>query len=220
MSIKVRGKLPCPLFQVLAVLNESDLAGNWAPMFKCAERVHAYSRASQLIKQVFDYPVLGAKETVMYTFGVNALEECGAVIIFCTSPPEGATEFMGRPVPPRDKVPRMQSANMLWFLYPISEGRQTTMELFASFQHGVKFVPTRMVTFIIKKVIRGTFVSIAKHCQHFDASPYKERVARNPEFYTWMRDCIDDYVLGESAAPIKQVESLSLCSFDYEKFQE
>ncbi|OEH80178.1 hypothetical protein cyc_03614 [Cyclospora cayetanensis] len=220
VSIKVRGKLPCRLFQVLSILNESDLAGNWAPMFKSAEKVHTYSRASQLIRQVFDYPLLGAKETIMYSFGANALEECGAVIIFCRSPPEGATEFMGKPIPKKGKVTRIQSANLVFLLYPISEGKQTTLELYGNFFHGLRYVPMRIITYVVKKVVRGMFVSIAKQCQHFATSLYKERVEANPDFYCWMRDCIEDFVAGETAHHFKQLESISLCSFNYEEFQD
>lgn len=220
VSIKVRGKLPCPLFQVLSILNESDLAGNWAPMFKSAEKVHVYSRASQLIRQVFDYPILGAKETIMYSFGINALEECGAVLICCRSPPEGATEFMGRPIPRKGKITRIQSANLVFLLYPISEGKQTTLELYGNFYHGLRYVPMRLITYVVKKVVRGMFVSIAKQCQHFATSPYKQRVDDNPEFYCWMRGCIEDFVAGDTAHHFRQLESISLCSFNYEEFQD
>ncbi|KAL8427121.1 hypothetical protein Efla_001402 [Eimeria flavescens] len=195
--------------KVLSILNESDLAGNWAPMFKSAEKVYVYSRASQLIRQIFDYPVLGAKETIMFSFGVNALEECGAVIICCRSPPEDATEFMGKAIPKRGKVPRIQSANLVFLLYPISEGRQTTLELYGCFSHGLRYVPTRIITYVVKKV-----------CQHFSTSIYKQRIEENPEFYCWMRDCIEDFVAGDAAPHFKQLESISLCSFNYEEFQE
>ncbi|KAL8438394.1 hypothetical protein ACSSS7_000243 [Eimeria intestinalis] len=213
VSIKVRGKLPCPLFQVLSILNESDLAGYWAPMFKSAEKVYVYSRAAQLIRQIFDYPVLGAKETIMFSFGINALEECGAVIICCRSPPEDATEFMGKAIPPKGKVPRIQSANLVFLLYPISEGKQTTLELYGCFAHGLRYVPTRIITYVVKKVVRGMFVSIAKQCQHFSTSVYKQRIDENPEFYCWMRECIEDFVAGgpPTVAPAAAWTGIMLC---------
>ncbi|CDJ44764.1 Chromosome III, complete sequence, related [Eimeria tenella] len=227
VSMKVRGKLPCALFAVLAILNESDLAGNWAPMFKSAELVTSYSRASQLLLQTFDYPLLGLKETVLFSFGVNALEECGAVIIFCCSPPEpaaaaaaaaAAASFLGRPLPPKGKLPRAQSADLVFLLYPLSGGSQTTLELYGAFHHGLRFVPQRLVTFVLKKVVRGMFVQIARQCQNFNNSPYRERVNNNPTFYSWMKDCIDDYLQADHQ--LKQLESISLCSFNYEDFQD
>lgn len=220
MSIKVRGKLPCPLFQVLSILNESDLAGYWAPFFKSAEKIYLYTKASQLIRQVFDYPVLGCKETIMYSFGVNALEECGAVIICCLSPPEGAAEYMGKPIPKKGKITRIQSANLVFLLYPIKEGQQTTLELYGNFFHGLRYVPMRIITYVVKKVVRGMFVSIAKQCNYFNQSPYKDRIDKNPQFYEWMKECIEDYVSGEAAPKFKQLDSISLCSFNYEEFQD
>ena len=82
VSLKVRGKLPCPLYQVLSIFNETDLFGNWAPLFKQGERLHSMSRSSQLVRQVYDYPILGTKESILFCFAINALDECGSVMIF------------------------------------------------------------------------------------------------------------------------------------------
>ncbi|CBZ50277.1 conserved hypothetical protein [Neospora caninum Liverpool] len=220
VSIKVRGKLPCPLFEVLSILNETDLAGTWAPFFKSAEREVQYTKASQLVRQVYDYPLLGAKETLMFCVGINALEEAGCVIIFCRSPPENAAEFLGQPVPEKRKLLRIQSADLVFLLYPIAEGRQTTLELYGRFQHGLRFVPMKIITFVVKKVVRGMFVAIARQCQCFQSGPYKERVQNNPAFYSWMRNKIEDFVQQQKQGTVRNAETISLASFNYEDFQD
>ncbi|KEP60804.1 UNVERIFIED_CONTAM: hypothetical protein HHA_252430 [Hammondia hammondi] len=220
VSMKVRGKLPCPLFEVLSILNETDLAGSWAPFFKSAEREQQYTKASQLVRQVYDYPLLGAKETLMFCVGINALEEAGCVIVFCRSPPENATEFLGHPVPEKRKLLRIQSADLVFLLYPIAEGRQTTLELYGRFQHGLRFVPMKIVTFVVKKVVRGMFVAIARQCQSFQAGPYRERVQNNPAFYSWMRSRIEEFVQQQKQGHMRNTETISLASFNCEEFQD
>ncbi|PHJ20134.1 start-2 domain protein, partial [Cystoisospora suis] len=221
VSIKVRGKLPCRLFEVLSILNETDLAGTWAPFFKSAEREYQYTKASQLVRQVYDYPLLGSKETIMFCAGINALEEAGCVMIFCRSPPENVETFLGLPIPEKRKIQRIQSADLVFLLYPISEGKQTTLELYGNFHHGMRFVPMKIITFVVKKVVRGMFVSIARQCQQFETGPYKERVEKDKDFYTWMEEKIEEYVKQQKYAAFKiPAESISLASFNYEDFQD
>eukprot|EP00922_Rhytidocystis_sp_ex-Travisia-forbesii_P025683 GHVS01037688.1.p1 GENE.GHVS01037688.1~~GHVS01037688.1.p1 ORF type:complete len:797 (+),score=117.94 GHVS01037688.1:238-2628(+) len=223
VSIKVRGKLSCALFEVLAILNETDLAGNWAPMFKSASKEQQMSRASQLVRQVFDYPLLGQKESIMYCFGVDALAECGCVMIFCLPPPELSPFFLGYPMPLKGKMSRVQSATMCFLLFPISQGRQTTLEFYANFVHGIRFVPTKLITYVVKKVVKGMFVSICKQCQNFKESEYSERVKANPAFYDWMRDTITDFCGGGEGGDLSGCrlfgDAISLASFDINEFE-
>eukprot|EP00922_Rhytidocystis_sp_ex-Travisia-forbesii_P025686 GHVS01037691.1.p1 GENE.GHVS01037691.1~~GHVS01037691.1.p1 ORF type:complete len:818 (+),score=122.44 GHVS01037691.1:226-2679(+) len=223
ISIKVRGKLSCALFEVLAIFNETDLAGNWAPMFKSATKEHQMSRASQLVRQVFDYPMLGQKESIMYCFGVDALVECGCVMIFCMPPPELSLFFLGYRCPAKGKMSRVQSATMCFLLFPISQGRQTTLELYANFIHGMRFVPSKLIAYLVKKVVKGMFVSICKQCQNFSESVYAERVKSNPEFYDWMRDTIAEFCTGGEGGDLSGCrlfgDAISLASFDINEFE-
>eukprot|EP00922_Rhytidocystis_sp_ex-Travisia-forbesii_P016557 GHVS01024660.1.p1 GENE.GHVS01024660.1~~GHVS01024660.1.p1 ORF type:complete len:801 (+),score=126.44 GHVS01024660.1:195-2597(+) len=222
ISIKVRGKLSCALFEVLAILNETDLAGNWAPMFKSATKEEQMSRASQMVRQVFDYPLLGQKESIMYCFGVDALSECGCVMIFCLPPPELSPFYLGAKLPVKGKMPRVQAATMCFLLFPISQGRQTTLELYANFVHGVRFVPSKLIAYVVKKVVKGMFVSICRQCQNFADSEYAERVKADPYFYDWMRDTITDFCGGGEGGDLSGCrlfgDTISLASFDINEF--
>eukprot|EP00920_Eleutheroschizon_duboscqi_P016228 GHVT01038256.1.p1 GENE.GHVT01038256.1~~GHVT01038256.1.p1 ORF type:complete len:894 (-),score=235.97 GHVT01038256.1:229-2637(-) len=220
VSVKVRGKLPCRLFEVLCILNETDLAAHWAPMFSAGEQLKQFSKATKLVRQVFDYPVLGQKESIMFALGVNALEECGCVMIFGRSPPEDSTSFMGEPLPPiKAKPSRIQSTDLAFLLYPISEGKTTTLELYGNFVHGMRFIPVRVVTFLVKKIVRSMYVDIAKLAQKFDQSPYAARVAENPELYAWMEQLITNFVNSEEASDFKHLDDISLASFDFDQMQ-
>lgn len=213
ISMKVRGKLPCALFEVLAILNETDLAGNWAPMFKSAKKEHQMTRASQLVRQVFDYPLIGQMESIMYCFGVDALVECGCVMIFCQCPPDTQLNYLGFPLPRKGKMSRVQSATLCFLLFPVSGGKQTTLELYSNFAHGLRFAPTKLVAYVVKKVTRGVFVSIAKQARMFDSSVYAKRVKDNPGFYNWIRDTISDFCGGGDEAH-RAIDTASLASFD------
>eukprot|EP00921_Rhytidocystis_pertsovi_P009763 GHVQ01015706.1.p1 GENE.GHVQ01015706.1~~GHVQ01015706.1.p1 ORF type:complete len:782 (+),score=86.32 GHVQ01015706.1:449-2794(+) len=218
ISIKVRGKLSCRLFEVLSILNETDIA-HWAPMFKSAVKEKQMSRASQLVRQVFDYPMLGQKESILYCYGIDALAECGCVMIFCQAP-EGEKYCLGVPIPPKGKVGRTQAATMCFLLFPVSDGRQTTLELYANFVHGLRFVPMKLIAHVVKKVIKGMFVSIAKLCQNFSQTEYASRVRDNPEFYDWMKDTITEFCSKSCEDGVRQMDTMSLASFDVNEFKE
>ena len=96
------------------------------------------------------------------------------------------------------------------------------MELYANFAHGLRFVPMKVITFVVKKIARGTYASIARNCQYFEKSVYKERVDRNPELYQWVEQMIANYfefVDAHENIPFGH-DVCSLASFDCDQFND
>ncbi|KAF8822728.1 hypothetical protein IE077_002893 [Cardiosporidium cionae] len=215
VSVKVRGKLPYPLLQILAILNETDLAENWAPLLTSAKMECRLGKASQIISQVYDYPILGQKESISYCFGVNALEEFGCVIVFCTQPPEEEFLQQACELPQKkSKMARARAADLCFLLHPRKLGNCTILEMYANFQHNIAFIPSRMIAFVVKRLVKSMFVSIAKLGKAFESSAYARRVESRPEFYSWMSDYLQKYYSKEQNEFVKCSENASLSSFD------
>ncbi|KAF8819677.1 hypothetical protein IE077_004133 [Cardiosporidium cionae] len=236
VSVKVRGKLPCPLLQILAILNETDLAENWAPLLTSAKMecrigkaVSHNAKINSLIiengknpclfvvhpQQVYDYPILGQKESISYCFGVNALEEFGCVIVFCTQPSEEEILQLNCEMPhKKSKLTRVRAADLCFLLHPRKRGNYTMLEMYANFQHNIAFIPSRMIAFVVKRLVKSMFVSIAKLSKAFENSVYAQRVKSRPEFYAWMSDYLQKFYSKEQNEFLKCSENVSLTSFD------
>ncbi|CRG96659.1 conserved Plasmodium protein, unknown function [Plasmodium gallinaceum] len=88
ISVHVRAKLPYEVNRILSILNETELSVNWAPFLTSAKKIKHLSRASAIITQLYEYPIIGKKESLMYCLGANSLEELGCIILCCKAPPE------------------------------------------------------------------------------------------------------------------------------------
>ncbi|CRG99321.1 conserved Plasmodium protein, unknown function [Plasmodium relictum] len=88
ISVHVRAKLPYEVNRILSILNETELSINWAPFLTSAKKIKHLSRASSIITQLYEYPIIGKKESLMYCLGANSLEELGCIILCCKAPPE------------------------------------------------------------------------------------------------------------------------------------
>ncbi|ETW43047.1 hypothetical protein PFNF135_02522 [Plasmodium falciparum NF135/5.C10] len=88
ISVHIRAKLPYEVNRILSILNETELSVNWAPFLTSAKKIKNLSRASAIITQLYEYPIIGKKESLMYCLGANSLEELGCIILCCKAPPE------------------------------------------------------------------------------------------------------------------------------------
>ncbi|SBS83688.1 hypothetical protein, conserved [Plasmodium malariae] len=88
ITIHIRAKLSYDVKKILSILSETELSTNWAPFLTSANKIKHLSKSSALISQMYEYPIIGKKESLMYCLGANSLEELGCIILCCKAPPE------------------------------------------------------------------------------------------------------------------------------------
>lgn len=172
-------------------MNEQDLSTSWLPFLKSATSLRQCSKASQVVHQYFEYPFpLGKRDCIIYAFGVDVIEELGCVMIFMTSPPTEATEYMGAKIPPpRKKVQRIPTNYVVWMIFPVDSGRGVRFEQYANVNPGVSLKALQaLISWGIKTLVRGQFDCIGKLATNFHNSQYATRTDLNPKFYSWLQE--------------------------------
>ncbi|SBT33342.1 conserved Plasmodium protein, unknown function [Plasmodium ovale wallikeri] len=69
ISVHIRGKLPYEVKKILSILSETELSANWAPFLTSAKRIKHLSKSSAVIAQMYEYPIIGKKESLLYCLG-------------------------------------------------------------------------------------------------------------------------------------------------------
>ncbi|GAB65687.1 hypothetical protein PCYB_071890 [Plasmodium cynomolgi strain B] len=88
ISVHIRAKLPYEVSKILSIISETELSTHWVPFLTSSAKIKSLSKSSALIAQLYEYPIIGKKESLMYCLGANSLEELGCIILCCTCPPE------------------------------------------------------------------------------------------------------------------------------------
>ncbi|UKJ88397.2 hypothetical protein MACJ_000841 [Theileria orientalis] len=232
VSIKIRGKLPCDIITALSIISDSELATEWVPFSKDSKDLKIFTKTSRIFKQVridyisemdamtvYDYPVIGHKETVFHGLSTNLLDEANCVVISCSNPPASKKEaehvleafklgglensdylrvdskynfaISGYMVSKVQKK-NQKSGDILFILFPYSEG-ETLMEAYGNVIQDVKIVPMKFVVFIAKKMILGMFRKVSNICKNFKESKFAKSVQDRSEFCTWMNGVYKEY---------------------------
>ncbi|UKK00791.2 hypothetical protein MACK_000865 [Theileria orientalis] len=219
VSIKVRGKLPCDIITALSIISDSELATEWVPFSKDSKDLKIFTKTSRIFKQVYDYPMIGHKETVFHGLSTNLLDEANCVIISCSNPPASKKEadyvlkafkdgglessnylrvdskynfsISGYMVSKVQKK-NQKSGDILFILFPYSE-EETLMEAYGNVIQDVKIVPMKFVVFIAKKMILGMFRKVSNICRNFKESKFAKSVQERSEFCTWMNGVYKEY---------------------------
>eukprot|EP00914_Ancora_sagittata_P026789 GHVO01052654.1.p1 GENE.GHVO01052654.1~~GHVO01052654.1.p1 ORF type:complete len:478 (+),score=96.29 GHVO01052654.1:145-1578(+) len=188
LSIMIRSKMPCELLKVIAIVSESDLHINWVPYLKKCNKLGTPSRSSLVMQEILQLPLLGQRETLMMAFGVDALEELGAMVLSIATPDPTATEIMGVPIPlPNKKVPRLAMNELCFFLMPTDNGASTHMYVYANVNPGLNLrLMSGLVNMIMKRMVRSFLGKIIHLCRTFDQSQYPQKLKENKDLYEWL----------------------------------
>lgn len=111
---------------------------------------------------------------------------------------------------PFPKSERQKSADLCFLIYPLNNGKSTILELFVHCENEYKYIPIKMVTFFIKKIVKNMYANIVKACKNHHIM-YSEIRVTNPEFYQWLDDQIKKYLKNKYT---KLIDSISLVSYN------
>ncbi|KJP89397.1 hypothetical protein AK88_00840 [Plasmodium fragile] len=88
VSVHIRAKLPYEVNMILSILSETELSTHWVPFLTSSQKIKGLSKSSGIMSQLYEYPIIGKKESLLYGLGANTLEELGCLILCCMCPPE------------------------------------------------------------------------------------------------------------------------------------
>eukprot|EP01068_Selenidium_serpulae_P010916 Selendium_serpulae@DN5559_c0_g1_i1.p1 len=187
ITVKVRGKLKCQLYHVLAILSEPEATPLWVPFLKGGRNVASLSKASSMVYQYYEYPFpIGKRDSFVYAFGIDSIEENGNMMLFTTSTEVDATSYLGIPISkPAKKVKRNDPAESLWTFHPCENGNAAVIDITTKFATGVK-LPQSLINWCIKRVARGVYIKLATLATNLHNTPIQKKVDDNPEFYGWV----------------------------------
>eukprot|EP00923_Selenidium_pygospionis_P042174 GHVN01073088.1.p1 GENE.GHVN01073088.1~~GHVN01073088.1.p1 ORF type:complete len:603 (-),score=50.13 GHVN01073088.1:2228-4036(-) len=185
VTVRVRGKLKCRLSDILAVLSEPEAAPHWVPFLKSSTVLHSCSRASTLVHQQYDYPFpIGKKESLMYAFGIDTIEENGFLMCFCLTPPD-VLNYKGYPLPP-PKLKRLEPSVAIWLLHPSDGGTRSVIEVITNASAGMP-LPATTIKWLVTRMARSTMVKLANLAINLPGSDLEKQTKGNPDVYEWVQ---------------------------------
>ncbi|SCM20980.1 conserved Plasmodium protein, unknown function [Plasmodium chabaudi chabaudi] len=113
------------------------------------------------------------------------------------------------PQPP-SKSERQRSADLCFLIYPLNNGKSTILELFVHCENEFKYIPMKMITFFIKKLVKNMYANIVKACKNYNIM-YSEIRVTNSEFYEWLDKQVKKYLKNKYT---KLIDSVSLVSYN------
>eukprot|EP00004_Rigifila_ramosa_P018451 TRINITY_DN4593_c0_g1_i3.p1 TRINITY_DN4593_c0_g1~~TRINITY_DN4593_c0_g1_i3.p1 ORF type:complete len:433 (+),score=122.31 TRINITY_DN4593_c0_g1_i3:170-1300(+) len=186
-----------PLFDTIAVINETDLFNTWLPFCTKSLRLKQISNTEQLIYFNNTVP-LNPRDAVLQAYSVDALERRAVVIMG-----QSVTSFPGIEMPPIDGwigADRMFFHAMKFLVEPVND--TTTRIVWIANLDLKSPLPQTLLNFILRKVACFFLVFLGKMAKSIgeegETNVYRIRIKNNPLFYQWLKNRIDRMNSGAS----------------------
>lgn len=201
-------RLPFPLAQIIAFIQEIDLFGLVLPFIHSAEMVHQFgSYADRLIRIISKPPIpfISGFEVVAQRLGMDLLETPFAGVALAEFSPvfqqEGGDphvkSWRGLPEIPRDKKYKTIEAKRVFAIgQPLgADARHTTIHFAGEGEVKVPraLLPNAVLHFVIKTVGQVAYSRVASRLKEFETSPWAERVRGRPDFYDRLEERIASF---------------------------
>eukprot|EP00928_Gymnodinium_smaydae_P087460 TRINITY_DN7171_c0_g1_i3.p1 TRINITY_DN7171_c0_g1~~TRINITY_DN7171_c0_g1_i3.p1 ORF type:complete len:524 (+),score=119.77 TRINITY_DN7171_c0_g1_i3:110-1681(+) len=197
----VETTVEAPLEQVVALLNETDLATMWAPWSSCSELAHDLggeaSGSGDFVQKLFrvryllPWPFSRGVEILCYAFGSVALEERG-VIVGGAQAITDATHWWGYELPAH-RDPRVDVKLSAFILKPEGATRtKLTLVLRVDVPPMPRFLDG-LVEFLVRKALAQLVDRWVDICGRFSSTPYAARVRDNPRVYNYVREVLREH---------------------------
>eukprot|EP00735_Rhodelphis_limneticus_P011262 TRINITY_DN4342_c0_g1::TRINITY_DN4342_c0_g1_i1::g.21167::m.21167 TRINITY_DN4342_c0_g1::TRINITY_DN4342_c0_g1_i1::g.21167 ORF type:complete len:596 (-),score=103.44,sp/Q7Z3T8/ZFY16_HUMAN/42.42/1e-16,FYVE/PF01363.16/5.4e-19,START/PF01852.14/9.8e-05,START/PF01852.14/3.7e+03,FYVE_2/PF02318.11/0.0024,RRP7/PF12923.2/0.14,RRP7/PF12923.2/1.2e+02,CRCB/PF02537.10/0.55,HypA/PF01155.14/1.1 TRINITY_DN4342_c0_g1_i1:238-1989(-) len=191
--LKMTSLLRCPLFDLIAVVNETDLFHRWIPFCNDARRLKQLSRAHQVIYHALAIPLF-TRDAVLSAYGVDATDQGCVLLMGKTINGEG----MDFPIPPVVRgfgACRMEYNALQILIRP--KNKDEAQAVFILNVDPKAAVPQNLLNWVLKKVAGLVLVMMAKEAlkvqEEGEENVYRHRVRENPEFYGWLQKRFDEF---------------------------
>eukprot|EP01104_Vermistella_antarctica_P007353 TRINITY_DN1817_c0_g1_i1.p1 TRINITY_DN1817_c0_g1~~TRINITY_DN1817_c0_g1_i1.p1 ORF type:complete len:599 (-),score=144.57 TRINITY_DN1817_c0_g1_i1:73-1869(-) len=193
-SVKMKGVVNCPTFNMAAVMYEADLYSNWIPMCVKSECLATMSKYRKIIYTYSKMPwPMSDREMLMVGFGVDLLEEENLIVITAWSTDETCRERDN--IPDHIELPDPQSGTVRMtvhcsgiILRPVST---TQCEVFVMGNCDPKMsVPYSLLNYATKTLAHKGFSMLSDKAINLNAE-YTRRIDANTDLYNEMKAKIE-----------------------------
>eukprot|EP00746_Dinoflagellata_sp_MGD_P034186 gnl/MRDRNA2_/MRDRNA2_181615_c0_seq1.p1 gnl/MRDRNA2_/MRDRNA2_181615_c0~~gnl/MRDRNA2_/MRDRNA2_181615_c0_seq1.p1 ORF type:complete len:415 (+),score=69.85 gnl/MRDRNA2_/MRDRNA2_181615_c0_seq1:124-1245(+) len=201
-------RLPFPLAQIIAFIQEIDLFGLVVPFIHSAEMIHQFgSYADRLIRIISKPPIpfISGFEVVAQRLGMDLLDTPFEGVALAEFSPVFQEEsdsintksWRGLPEVPRDKKYKTIEAKRVFAIgQPLgADARHTTVHFAGEGEVKVPraLLPNAVLNFIIRNVGQVAYSRVASRLKEFESSPWAERVRARPDFYDRLTERIESF---------------------------
>eukprot|EP00736_Rhodelphis_marinus_P003374 Rmarinus@m.17789 len=187
--LKMQSLMRCPLFDLVAVVNETDQFHRWLPFCNDSRQLKQVGRAHQVVYHCLNMPFL-ARDAVLAAYGVDATDEGHLLIMGSSVDP---VEYGIEDCPAQGT--RMNYKALQILITPSARDlAKATMIINVDAKAPV---PNWLLHLILKKVAGLVLYMMSKeaNCVSEDGeeSVYRQRVKEKSEFYDWLRRRFDEF---------------------------
>ncbi|KAL6047522.1 hypothetical protein QOT17_021566 [Balamuthia mandrillaris] len=189
-SIKIKGKMRCPILNILAVINEHTLYDRWIPLLaecRLIEQVSLYRKAIYM-RGALPWP-FAHRDACVFGYGVDMLEDEGmvlAVVRDCKSDDLRTSEV---PAATNSSYVRSEVKIAGFVLRPISEN-ESDIIMMANADPKFNYLPYSLLNFGTKVLSFKMFAMLEEQCKSIDnegPNDYKEKMEASPLIYGELR---------------------------------
>lgn len=203
-SIKIKGVLNVPLFNLAAVINEIDLYVDWVPFLKESRETVELSKYRRGVYSLFALPwPLSNRDMVVYGYGVDMLAEQSQLMIVIRSIGAGYggdgeglaggihAERLVAASPAEDASAVRMDFKIAGFLLSPVTATSTHLTVLSNVDPRMSIVPYFLLNFVTKQlagILIGKLESLAAGIESDPRSKYLERIANKPHIYQDIRE--------------------------------
>jgi hypothetical protein len=197
ISLKMEAEVDVSIQIMMTLINEISLWSHWFPFIKKTSQVKRLHRGAAVyyLELGLPYP-LQNRETHIYGFGVDRLQENGSVLILAESVDENQ-EFLQR-----HDVKKMANSGIVnmdirfsgFEIIPLGENR-CKLRGIANTNPKFNWLPASLLNFLFKKGMQFVLDRLIKKAKNFKGSVWEKETLREEkrEFYDWLNHIVEEY---------------------------
>eukprot|EP00475_Leptophrys_vorax_P012256 TRINITY_DN18670_c0_g2_i1.p1 TRINITY_DN18670_c0_g2~~TRINITY_DN18670_c0_g2_i1.p1 ORF type:complete len:265 (-),score=84.72 TRINITY_DN18670_c0_g2_i1:65-859(-) len=177
-SFKISALVRAPLFNLIAVVYEVDLYGNWMPRLKYARELALLSKFQKIVQLEINsvWPIAN-RDSVIEGFGVDFTQEDALLVVI-----QSVGDYVQVEVPePEESVVRATLNIGAFYIKYISE-EETQIYMILNFDPKLPVIPDWVLNFATGQVLQWIFYFMEKAAKFDDSSPYAEKIRTNPVY--------------------------------------
>lgn len=179
-----------PLFDTIAVINETDLFTRWMPMCSISSKLKQVGRSEQVLHFNIGHLIM-TRDCVMNAYGIDAMEDRCTLIMG-----RSVDEYPGVTMPRVSGwgAQRMFMHELKFLIEPITDTEARVVQITCI---DMKMdLPETVLQFILKKVAALQLIRLRREARLIqadgDSNPYRQAIKANPQFYKWLAGRVEE----------------------------
>eukprot|EP00164_Ancoracysta_twista_P007868 GFYU01011261.1.p1 GENE.GFYU01011261.1~~GFYU01011261.1.p1 ORF type:complete len:420 (-),score=76.24 GFYU01011261.1:208-1467(-) len=197
-TVRLEGVVKTSIYNVLAIIGELDLYGNWLPkwgnvgLLSCSEEGR-YDRVTRAAKCCLGFPwPFSKRELLLHGYGVDMLDELGEFWCTVKSVAPGDPELGGIDVTLDPKAVQMTMERSGFCFKPLT-GNTTLVKMLFNVDPKMSNVPYAITNYFTKTFSTVAFDLLRKSARSVKGSIYEQRVKEDRELYGYVEEKVGSH---------------------------